>query len=69
MPRLSQSAVDGRPRAIYTFQMASKFPEEPLGVGESAKAFCLEDDEKNNRSMEDALASGPLVLVFYRGDW
>lgn len=55
--------------AIYTLRMVTNFPEAPLGVGESAIAFCLEDSENNKLSMRDALASGPLVLVFYRGDW
>ena len=55
--------------AIYTLRMTTNIPEKPLGAGDSAIAFCLEDDEKNKLSMGDALASGPLVLVFYRGDW
>ncbi len=49
--------------------MATNIPEEPLGIGESATAFTLEDDENNQLSIGDALASGPLVIVFYRGDW
>ena len=41
----------------------------PLRPGELAPAFELEDELGNMRSLSAGLTNGPLVLVFYRGDW
>jgi peroxiredoxin len=40
-----------------------------LAVGERAPVFALPDARGNEVSLADRLASGPVVLVFYRGEW
>jgi len=38
-------------------------------VGDRAPLFALPDARANEVSLADRLASGPVVLVFYRGEW
>src|SRR5256885_6497169 len=40
-----------------------------LAVGEHAPDFVLPDAQSNKVSLADRLATGPVVLVFYRGEW
>ena len=40
-----------------------------LSVGEAAPAFSLSDSTGAEVSLKSLTASGPAVLVFYRGDW
>jgi peroxiredoxin len=40
-----------------------------LAVGDRAPVFTLPDPRGNQVSLADRLASGPAVLVFYRGEW
>ncbi len=40
-----------------------------LSVGDPAPAFSLPDTTGNDVSLQSLTASGPAVLVFYRGDW
>ncbi len=40
-----------------------------LSVGDPAPAFSLPDTTGNDVSLRSLTASGPAVLVFYRGDW
>lgn len=40
-----------------------------LAVGDRAPVFALPDARGNQVSLADRLASGPVVLVFYRGEW
>lgn len=40
----------------------------PIGVGDVAPNFTLEDQNKSKVTLSDA-RKGPVVLVFYRGYW
>ena len=40
-----------------------------LDVGDKAPAFVLPDEEGRPFDLHEELKRGPLVLVFYRGDW
>lgn len=40
-----------------------------LSVGDAAPAFALSDSTGAEVSLASLTASGPAVLVFYRGDW
>jgi len=40
-----------------------------LAVGDLAPNFVLSDARGHQVSLQDRLASGPVVLVFYRGEW
>lgn len=42
---------------------------ETLSPGDTAPAFSLSDSTGSEVSLESLTASGPAVLVFYRGDW
>ena len=41
----------------------------PIGVGDLAPDFTLEDQNHNRVSPSDAPNKSPVVLVFYRGYW
>lgn len=41
----------------------------PVAAGIQAPEFTLPDADGNVVSLSDALASGPVVAVFYRGSW
>jgi cytochrome oxidase Cu insertion factor (SCO1/SenC/PrrC family) len=41
----------------------------PLGVGEAAPDFTLDDQRGRKVTLSEARAKGPVVLVFYRGYW
>jgi peroxiredoxin len=41
----------------------------PVGIGDFAPDFTLEDQNKNKVALADARAKSPVVLVFYRGYW
>ncbi len=43
--------------------------EIAVAVGDQAPDFTLLDINDNSHRLYDALQSGPVVLVFYRGDW
>ncbi len=40
-----------------------------IAVGESFPAFILPDEQVEPFELRSELAKGPLMLVFYRGDW
>ena len=42
---------------------------KPVGVGETAPDFTLEDQNKTKVTLSAARAKSPVVLVFYRGYW
>ena len=48
---------------------ASGLAEHVLKVGDKAPAFTLNDPEGNEVSSAALLASGPLIVSFYRGVW
>ncbi len=41
----------------------------PIGVGDMAPGFTLEDQNKHKLTLPDARGKSPVVLVFYRGYW
>jgi AhpC/TSA family len=41
----------------------------PLGVGEVAPDFALEDQHGYKNVLSESRAKSPVVLVFYRGYW
>ena len=41
----------------------------PIGVGDTAPDFTLEDQNKNKVMLSDARGKSHVVLVFYRGYW
>ena len=41
----------------------------PIGVGDSAPDFTLEDQNNNKVTLSDPRGKSPVVLVFYRGYW
>ena len=40
-----------------------------LSVGQEMPIFELPDEERRPFNLPEQLEEGPLVLVFYRGDW
>jgi peroxiredoxin len=40
-----------------------------ISVGEKLPAFVLPDERGETFDLRSELAEGPLMLVFYRGDW
>jgi peroxiredoxin len=40
-----------------------------LGVGQKVSYFELPDQQDHPWSLPGQLEAGPVVLVFYRGDW
>lgn len=48
---------------------AAQAPGGPLQVGQRAPDFSLPDATGQSFALADALAKGPVVAVFYRGDW
>lgn len=47
----------------------SKEAVKGLSVGEKVKNFTAKDNEGNDFDLYDALEKGPVVLLFYRGNW
>ena len=41
----------------------------PIGVGDSAPDFTLDDQNNNKVTLSDPQGKSPVVLVFYRGYW
>ena len=41
----------------------------PIGVGDMAPDFTLEDQNRNQVTLSGARSQSPVVLVFYRGYW
>jgi cytochrome oxidase Cu insertion factor (SCO1/SenC/PrrC family) len=41
----------------------------PIGIGDVAPDFALEDQNKSKVTLSDARGKSPVVLVFYRGYW
>jgi peroxiredoxin len=40
-----------------------------LGVGQKVSYFELPDQQDHPWSLSGQLEAGPVVLIFYRGDW
>lgn len=47
----------------------TKARNAPVGVGEVAPDFTLEDEKGNKVTLSEARGKNPVVLVFYRGYW
>lgn len=43
--------------------------ERALKAGDQVPDFVLADSERNDVSLNDLLAKGPVVMTFYRGVW
>lgn len=41
----------------------------PIGVGDIAPNFTLEDQNRNKVTLSEVRGRSPVVLVFYRGYW
>ena len=41
----------------------------PIGIGEVAPDFTLEDQNGNKVTLSAASGQGPVIVVFYRGYW
>ena len=41
----------------------------PIGVGDTAPDFTLEDQNKNKVALCEARGKSPVVVIFYRGYW
>lgn len=41
----------------------------PVGTGETAPDFTLEDQQGRNVTLSASRGKNPVVLVFYRGNW
>ena len=48
---------------------ASAIRSPPIGVGDVAPYFTLEDQNRNKVTLSDARGKSPVVLIFYRGYW
>jgi peroxiredoxin len=49
--------------------LAEGIPTEVIKVGDQLESFTLEDAKGNRISLGEVVASGPAVIVFYRGGW
>jgi hypothetical protein len=43
--------------------------DKPLNVGDTAPSFALPNAKGDVVHLQDFLAKGPLVILFYRGKW
>lgn len=50
-------------------EMPASQSTKTLSAGDAAPPFSLSDSTGSEVSLESLTASGPAVLVFYRGDW
>lgn len=46
-----------------------KIRSAPIGVGDSAPDFTLEDQDGRKVTLSTARGQSPVVVVFYRGYW
>ncbi|MEX0321441.1 MAG: peroxiredoxin-like family protein [Puniceicoccaceae bacterium] len=49
--------------------VSQKYPDEPLGVGDSIPAGVLRDEDGQNVELAGLVSGKPTVFVFYRGGW
>jgi len=67
MKRLALLAVMGLVLAAACGGLETRAPSVP--TGERAPAFELTDSAGDTVSLEQVIARGPAVVVFYRGHW
>ena len=53
----------------FAFAQAETFYPEGLKVGDMAPDFTAKDQDGKTISLEQALQKGPVVMLFYRGQW
>jgi cytochrome oxidase Cu insertion factor (SCO1/SenC/PrrC family) len=63
---LSSSAGQSPPPRQTAAAAAST---SPVGVGEAAPDFTLEDQDGHSVTLSQSRGKAPVVLVFYRGYW
>jgi len=63
-----RSAIEIMHRATKELRRSGQ-AERALGMGARAPAFALPNQDGKIISAEDLLASGPLVISFFRGHW
>lgn len=59
----------GAIEAAYQAVLDAGLPGKAVGVGDAAPGFTLPDLAGAEHRLSDALAKGPVVLLFYRGLW
>jgi hypothetical protein len=64
----SRAAIDVMHRATEELRRSGQ-AERALGVGARAPAFALPNQDGQIIRSADLLASGPLVITFFRGHW
>ena len=55
--------------ASLVFAQSETIYPEGLKVGDIAPAFAAKDQDGRLISLKEALRRGPVVLLFYRGQW
>jgi hypothetical protein len=63
--KFSKAPIDITTNAYGAFGLAPKAP----GIGEAHPDFELPAHTGEPWKLKDALKNGPLVLIYYRGDW
>jgi hypothetical protein len=64
-----QHDVDDLTSRGYTDEMDDNLFPGPIQAGAKAIPFSLPDEDGKILSFSNELSKGPLVIVFYRGDW
>jgi cytochrome oxidase Cu insertion factor (SCO1/SenC/PrrC family) len=55
---------------MYVTNLGVQTPRaRPVGIGEMAPDFTLEDHHGRKMTLAESLGKSPVVLVFYRGYW
>jgi cytochrome oxidase Cu insertion factor (SCO1/SenC/PrrC family) len=54
---------------VATSSQAQTPRATPVGVGETAPDFALQDHRGHKITLSDSRGKSPVVLVFYRGYW
>lgn len=67
---LALSCAPGQTASTQQSQPPAKMARtSPVGIGETAPDFTLEDQRGRRVTLSEARAKGPVVLVLYRGHW
>ena len=66
---VATTAQPGVSRALRVTQNDQTKRETPVGVGEKAPDFTLEDLQGNQVTLSSTRGKMPTVLVFFRGYW
>ena len=55
--------------SMAAISQASPMRGTPIGVGDVAPDFTLEDQNGRRVTLSDARGKAPVVVIFYRGYW